>query len=77
MGRSQPLELTAGDELVALENLEVLRQNGFEVDLQTTTDDTPVQGPRLSLTAQPVSKDTVFDMKGVLTIYPGLLYHSN
>ncbi|KAJ7040580.1 hypothetical protein C8F04DRAFT_1082777 [Mycena alexandri] len=62
-GASQPLELTAGDELVALENIEVLRQNGFEVDLQTAADDTPVQGPRLSLTAQPVSKDTVFDMK--------------
>ncbi|KAJ7690397.1 hypothetical protein B0H17DRAFT_1011617 [Mycena rosella] len=53
--RSQPLELTAGDELLALENIEVLRQNGFEIDLQA--------GARLSLTAQPVSKDTVFDMK--------------
>ncbi|KAJ7187290.1 hypothetical protein C8R46DRAFT_1207248 [Mycena filopes] len=66
--RAQPLELTAGDELVALENLDVLRQNGFEVDesqAATDDDDSPAQGQgaRLSLTAQPISKDTVFDMK--------------
>ncbi|KAJ7440301.1 hypothetical protein B0H11DRAFT_1883210 [Mycena galericulata] len=58
--RPQPLELTAGDELLALENIDVLRQNGFEVDLQSATEN---HGPRLSLTAQPISKDTVFDMK--------------
>ncbi|KAJ6455265.1 hypothetical protein C8R47DRAFT_1166278 [Mycena vitilis] len=58
--RSQPLELTAGDELLALENLEVLRQNGFEVE---TGAECATQSPRLSLTAQPISKDTVFDMK--------------
>ncbi|KAJ7687128.1 hypothetical protein B0H17DRAFT_1136449 [Mycena rosella] len=54
--RSQLLELTASDELLALENIEVLRQSGFEIDLQTDA--------RLSLTAQLVSKDTVFEMKG-------------
>ncbi|KAJ7932955.1 MutL C terminal dimerization domain-containing protein [Mycena leptocephala] len=59
--RSQPLELTAGDELLALENLDVLRQNGFEVE--AGSDHAAGVGPRLSLTAQPVSKDTVFDMK--------------
>ncbi|KAJ7607775.1 hypothetical protein DFH06DRAFT_1066494 [Mycena polygramma] len=58
--RSQPLELTAGDELLALENLDVLRQNGFEVE---TGAEGATQSPRLSLTAQPISKDTVFDMK--------------
>ncbi|KAJ7633793.1 hypothetical protein DFH06DRAFT_1221695 [Mycena polygramma] len=58
--RSQPLELTAGDELLALENLDVLRQNGFEVE---TGAEGVTQSPRLSLTAQPISKDTVFDMK--------------
>ncbi|KAJ7690204.1 hypothetical protein B0H17DRAFT_1201780 [Mycena rosella] len=47
--RSQLLELTA------LENIEGFRQNGFEIDLQTDA--------RLSLTAQLVSKDTVFKMK--------------
>ncbi|KAJ7078992.1 hypothetical protein C8R43DRAFT_351185 [Mycena crocata] len=61
--RPQPLELTAGDELLALENVDVLRQNGFEIDMQAGTETDEEQGPRLSLTAQPVSKDTVFDMK--------------
>ncbi|KAF7340690.1 Mismatch repair endonuclease PMS2 [Mycena sanguinolenta] len=59
--RPQPLELTAGDELLALENIDVLRQNGFEVE--TAAEGGAGLGPRLSLTAQPVSKDTVFDMK--------------
>ncbi|KAJ6510996.1 MutL C terminal dimerization domain-containing protein [Mycena sanguinolenta] len=59
--RPQPLELTAGDELLALENIDVLRQNGFEVE--TAEEGGAGLGPRLSLTAQPVSKDTVFDMK--------------
>jgi DNA mismatch repair protein PMS2 len=44
-----------------VENIEVLRQNGFEVETAAEGD----SGPRLSLTAQPISKDTVFDMKGV------------
>ncbi|KAJ7330351.1 MutL C terminal dimerization domain-containing protein [Mycena albidolilacea] len=57
--RAQALELTAGDELLAMENIEVLRQNGFEVETAAEGD----SGPRLSLTAQPISKDTVFDMK--------------
>ncbi|KAJ7202124.1 MutL C terminal dimerization domain-containing protein [Mycena pura] len=57
--RPQPLELTASDELLALENIDVLRRNGFEVVAGTETE----TAPRLALTAQPVSKDTVFDMK--------------
>ncbi|KAK7002475.1 DNA mismatch repair protein MutL [Favolaschia claudopus] len=63
--RPQVLELTAGDELLALENIEVLRQNGFEVEAAGMVSDDSDSGPgsRLSLTAQPVSKDTVFDMK--------------
>ncbi|KAI8992702.1 hypothetical protein BD414DRAFT_481942 [Trametes punicea] len=55
----QVLELTAADELVALENINVLRQNGFELEV---FDDRP-PGQRVQLTAQPVSKSTVFDMK--------------
>ena len=31
--RPQTLELTAADELVALENIDVMRQNGFELDV--------------------------------------------
>ncbi|KAF7295702.1 hypothetical protein MIND_01110600 [Mycena indigotica] len=33
--RPRPLELTASDEMLALEKIEVLRQNGFEVEVQT------------------------------------------
>lgn len=58
----QPLELTAADELLATENIDVLRQNGFEIDLDG--DVAPGEGHRLRLVAQPTSKSTVFDMKG-------------
>ncbi|KAF8196979.1 DNA mismatch repair protein [Pholiota molesta] len=50
--RSRPLELTASDELTAIENIEILQQNGFEVEIDQ---DAPAgQGSRLKLTAQPV-----------------------
>ncbi|KAH9852812.1 hypothetical protein C2E23DRAFT_729924 [Lenzites betulinus] len=55
----QVLELTAADELVALENLDVLRQNGFELEV---CEDRP-PGQRVRLDAQPISKSTVFDTK--------------
>ncbi|THU96806.1 hypothetical protein K435DRAFT_722494 [Dendrothele bispora CBS 962.96] len=69
--RPQPLELTASDELVALENLDILKKNGFELevreddpDVQMMDDETSgTQTRRLSLVAQPVSKSTVFGMK--------------
>ncbi|KAI5999253.1 MutL C terminal dimerization domain-containing protein [Pisolithus albus] len=67
--RPQPLNLTAADELVALENLDVLKRNGFEVgpvEVSAGIDcDEEESSPnaRLHLIAQPVSKDTVFDMK--------------
>ncbi|KAH9977464.1 hypothetical protein BJV74DRAFT_781094 [Russula compacta] len=53
------LELTAADELVALENMGVLQKNGFEVALD---EDQPA-GRRLKLLAQPVSKNTEFDIQ--------------
>ncbi|CDO74646.1 hypothetical protein BN946_scf184944.g5 [Trametes cinnabarina] len=55
----QVLELTAADELIAVENIDVLRQNGFELDI---LEDRP-PGQRVQMTAQPISKSTVFDMK--------------
>jgi hypothetical protein len=58
--RPRVLELTAADELVALENMAVLQQNGFEVELVV---DEPA-GRRLRLLAQPVSKKTEFDVQG-------------
>jgi hypothetical protein len=59
--RRQPLELTAADELLAIENIEVLRKNGFEIEI----DEVSVgQGSRLHLTAKPTSGSTDFDIKG-------------
>lgn len=58
------LELTAADELVALENMHVLQQNGFEVGLEV---EQPA-GRRLRLLAQPVSKNTEFDVQGKNTL---------
>ncbi|KAI0823883.1 hypothetical protein BC628DRAFT_1382209 [Trametes gibbosa] len=55
----QVLELTAADELVALENIDILRQNGFELEV---CEDRP-PGQRLRLDARPISKSTVFDTK--------------
>jgi hypothetical protein len=54
--------LTAGDEIVAVENLEILRSNGFEV--QIDEDQVPGRGERIKLSAMPVSKETTFDFKG-------------
>lgn len=62
--RPQPLELTAADELLATDNIEILRQNGFEVAADETSG--TGLGHRLQLVAQPVSKSTTFDMKGHL-----------
>ena len=61
MSRPRPLELSAADELVAIEKLEVLRSNGFEVSVN---EDAPAR-ERVKLVAQPISKDTVFDFKGL------------
>lgn len=76
--RPRPLNLTAADELVALENMDVLKRNGFEVgpvevsagvdhqagaaDIECDEEESSPNA-RLHLMAQPISKDTVFDMK--------------
>lgn len=60
--RPQPLELTASDELLAMEHLDVLRQNGFDVKLDES--EGARVGSRLQLVAHPVSKSTVFTVRG-------------
>ncbi|GBE87291.1 DNA mismatch repair protein [Sparassis crispa] len=58
--RPLPLELTAADEMLATERVDMLHQNGFEIDIA----DDPLGGSaRLRLVAQPISKSTVFDVK--------------
>lgn len=63
-GRPRALELTATDELVAIESMDVLRQNGFEIETEEGDTEHDGRRCRLKLVAQPVSKATVFDTKG-------------
>ncbi|TDL18204.1 DNA mismatch repair protein MutL [Rickenella mellea] len=56
----RPLELTAADELLAAENIDILRSNGFEIATDESADHG--QGGRVKLVAQPVSGNTNFDL---------------
>ncbi|KAK6525613.1 hypothetical protein TWF281_010668 [Arthrobotrys megalospora] len=57
--RPKVLELSAMDELVVMDNMEVLKKNGFVVEVD---DEGPV-GRRCRLVSLPMSKDKVFDLK--------------
>ncbi|WVN85388.1 uncharacterized protein L203_100534 [Cryptococcus depauperatus CBS 7841] len=59
--RPRPLHLTAGDEIIAMENLDILNANGFNV--QIDNDKPAGRGEKISLVAMPVSKETTFDFK--------------
>ncbi|GAA6019617.1 hypothetical protein JCM10207_006944 [Rhodosporidiobolus poonsookiae] len=52
------LSLPSHDEITAMEHLDLLRLNGFDVLVDEDAD----VGERVKLIAQPVSKDTVFDV---------------
>ncbi|KAG8906774.1 hypothetical protein FRB99_006151 [Tulasnella sp. 403] len=54
------LELSAADELIALENIEVLRSNGFEITVKPGEDG---ERDRILLVAQSVSRGTSFDVR--------------
>lgn len=54
------LGLPSADEITAMEHLDLLRLNGYEV----VVDEDAQIGDRVKLVAQPVSKDTVFDVGG-------------
>lgn len=58
--------MTAADETLAIDNIDVLRKNGFEIDVRDEAEDEASVERRLHLTAMPVSKSTVFDMKGLV-----------
>lgn len=68
--------------MLAVENMDVLKLNGFElerVEEQEAIGDEGEEGPEgvrmpLQLIAQPMSKDTVFDMKG--NVSPFVQSHS-
>lgn len=48
---------------MAIDNMDVLNRNGFDIAVDDSEDRGPSK-PRLSLVGQPVSKSTIFDMKG-------------
>ena len=56
------LELSVVDELTAIDNMEVLKKNGFVVQVDEVVPEG--ERPKLRLAAQPMSKGTMFDMKG-------------
>jgi DNA mismatch repair protein PMS2 len=69
--RPQQLQLTAADEMLAVENMDMLKLNGFELAQVAEREALGEEGEegsgvrmRLQLVAQPMSKDTVFDIKG-------------
>ncbi|SPO23465.1 related to PMS1 - DNA mismatch repair protein [Ustilago trichophora] len=53
------LELSASDELVAIEHQDTLLSNGFEIAIS----ESGLPGTRIKLVAQPISKSTVFGVK--------------
>nr|XP_019000494.1 uncharacterized protein I203_06911 [Kwoniella mangroviensis CBS 8507]OCF63955.1 hypothetical protein I203_06911 [Kwoniella mangroviensis CBS 8507] len=59
--KPRPLQLTASDEIIAMENLDILSKNGF--DVKVDEDALPGKGERINLVAMPVSKETTFDFK--------------
>lgn len=66
--RPQPLRLSAADEVMAIDNMDVLNRNGFEIVIDDSEGREPSK-PRLSLVGQPVSKRTTFDIKGTCEVF--------
>jgi DNA mismatch repair protein PMS2 len=71
--RPQPLRLSAADELMAIDNMDILNRNGFDIVVDDSEDRDPSK-PRLSLVGQPVSKSVTFDMKGAWEIFHFISY---
>lgn len=60
--RPQPLRLSAADELMAIDNMDILNRNGFDIVVDDSEDREPSK-TRLSMVGQPVSKSVTFNMK--------------
>ena len=60
----RPLNMPSHEEITAMEHLDVLKMNGFEVVVDEEAD----VGQRVKLKAQPVSKDTVFGVEGTFLL---------
>ncbi|TIC68514.1 hypothetical protein E3Q01_00845, partial [Wallemia mellicola] len=53
------LDLSASDELVVFDNLDILKSNGFDIQINEDA----ASGNRCQLVSLPLSKSTVFDLK--------------
>ncbi|CAG8801990.1 3411_t:CDS:2, partial [Racocetra fulgida] len=53
------LELTAAEELVAIDNIDILKANGFDIDIDLEAQTTK----KLKLISQPISKDIIFGVE--------------
>ncbi|KAJ1961142.1 ATP-binding mismatch repair protein [Dispira parvispora] len=67
------LDLSVTEELVALEHLDVLRKNGFQLELDT--EGSP--GQRLRLKSQPFVDHTLFDIQDLEELISKLADHPN
>lgn len=63
--RPQVLDLTAAEELIVIDNLEIFEANGFGVEI--LQDNEPTK--RVKLVSHATSKNTVFDKHGTLDFY--------
>ncbi|CAM0135028.1 unnamed protein product [Umbelopsis sp. WA50703] len=53
------VELTASEELVAMDNIDILKANGFDIQVDENAPSTQ----KIRIVSQPVSKNTMFNMK--------------
>lgn len=58
--RPRAVELTASEEMVAMDNIDILKANGFDIQV----DDNAPPTQKIKIISQPVSKNTMFNMKG-------------
>lgn len=56
----RPLELSAIEECVAMDNIKILEHNGFKLSI----DNEGATGRKLKLLTMPYSKNTIFGIKG-------------
>ncbi|OAD72207.1 hypothetical protein PHYBLDRAFT_101035, partial [Phycomyces blakesleeanus NRRL 1555(-)] len=62
--RPQIPSLTAADELVVMENIDILRANGFELEIHPEN----LPTDRIRIIAQPMNKSVLFDQQGMIEL---------
>ncbi|KAI8086554.1 mismatch repair endonuclease PMS2 [Halteromyces radiatus] len=59
--RPQPIDLTASEELLVMDNMNIFRANGFNIQIDENGEPTK----RISVLSQPFSKNTMLDKKDI------------